>query len=174
LIIKQNNEYKSPVSALLWSFTLAGFGQVYNGQIILGVIFMLWELGVNILSNLNLSIYESFHGHFQKSHEVINPEWGLFYPSIWTFSMWQAYNKAKTINAQNEGKQHKEVNLTGFFFGLTFGMNLGIYWHVHVPNKCPFINVLSSPVFNGLFLGMIVGIIGHLIERYQTKRKIKR
>jgi TM2 domain-containing membrane protein YozV len=57
-------EFKSPVAALLWSFTLPGFGQIYNEQYFLGIIFMLWELGINTISQLNLSIMESFHGDF--------------------------------------------------------------------------------------------------------------
>lgn len=162
----KENEFKSPVSALVWSLAMPGFGQVYNGQVILGLIFMFWELGSNLLSGLNLSIMESFHGDFQKAHDVIHYEWGMYYPSVWAFSMWQAYNKAKTINAQNEGKQHKEVELTGFFFGSTIGMNMGIYWHIpFVYNTFMYLNFLESPVLCGLLCGFIFGWIGHRIEK---------
>ncbi|MCM2534342.1 hypothetical protein NDK43_20815 [Neobacillus pocheonensis] len=69
------NEYKSSVSTHLWSFALPGFGQVYNGQVLLGIIFMLWESGANLLSGLNLAIMESFHGDFLCAEMRRNTLW---------------------------------------------------------------------------------------------------
>ena len=169
----KNKEYKSPISALLWSLALPGFGQIYNGQVILGVIFMIWELGINWSSKLNLSIMETFHGDFQKAHDVINYGWGMFYPSIYCFSMWQAYNKSITINAHLEGKQNKETKLTGLFFGITVGMNLGIYWHTPFGHIMQHIEVFGSPVFLGSIGGLIFGLLGHLIEKNLQKKSNK-
>lgn len=160
------DEYKSPIAALLWSITLPGFGQVYNGQIIVGVIFMVWELAANVLSDLNMAILYSFHGNFEKAHDIINYEWGMFYPSIWLFSIWQAYNKSYSINASINGTQNRETRLIGLFFGITFGMNLGIYWHFPGTFDSLYIfNFLKSPVFFGLILGILFGLLGYLIER---------
>jgi TM2 domain-containing membrane protein YozV len=160
------NEYKSPASALIWSMALPGFGQFYNGQILLGIILMILEVGVNIISKLNFSIIESFHGDFMKAHNLIKYDWGIYYPSIWAFSMWQAYNKARTINYSLESRMNKKIKLTGFFFGATVGMNLGLYWHFHFLNHLNrFFSFLNSPVFAGLIIGLIFALIGQLIEK---------
>ncbi|MCQ6279145.1 hypothetical protein [Bacillus sp. EB600] len=159
-------EYKCPLAALLWSFTLPGFGQIYNDQFFLGIIFMFCELGVNNFSHLNLSIMESFHGDFKKAHDLINYQWGIYYPSIWCFSMWQAYNRALAINAQLKGKVNKKYELVGLLFGFTFGMDLGIFWHFSfIPqSQVNPVQFLSTPVFSGLIIGLLLGLTGHFIE----------
>ena len=167
---KQNNEYKSPVAALLWSVTMVGFGQFYNGQYIFGFMLLVSEFAVNILSNLNLSIHHSFHGDLITAHDIVNYQWGLFYPALYGFSIWQAYNKALVMNYQRKEKEPPEkVYLTGFCIGLVVGMNFGVYWHHHFLDNIPFFKALSSPVFNGLLIGIILGFVGHLIEKQKTK-----
>lgn len=160
-------EFKSPIAALLWSFALPGFGQIYNEQYFLGIMFMICELGINTISQLNLSIMESFHGDFTKAHNIINYQWGIFYPSVWCFSMWQAYNRAISINAHLEGKINSKYQLVGLLFGFTFGMDLGIFWHFNfIPhNHNVPLNLLSSPVFSGLFIGLLLAFAGHYIEK---------
>lgn len=166
-------EYKSPIAALLWSFALPGFGQIYNGEVLIGVIFMILELGTNVISNLNLAIFETFHGDFDKAHSVINYNWGMFYPSVWAFSMWQAYNKAKMINCKLDNKQFRKSEYTGFFIGAVIGMNFGVYWHLPDFHNGGFFGFLQSPVFFGLILGLCFGYIGHLTEK-SVNRKTKK
>ncbi|WP_044477087.1 hypothetical protein [Oceanobacillus massiliensis] len=173
--MEQHNEFKSPVAALLWSLTMAGFGQFYNGQYIFGFILLMGEFTANVLSNLNLTIHHTFHGDYLEAHRVANYQWGLFYPSIYGFSIWQAYNEAIIFNYRQEGKKPpRETYLTGFCIGLVVGMNFGIYWHHHFWDEFYLIRFLTSPVYNGLVLGMTGGLIGHLIEKWIKSREIKR
>ncbi|MDG5789223.1 hypothetical protein QA612_17325 [Evansella sp. AB-P1] len=166
-------EYKSPISALLMSFVLPGLGHLYNGQIIIAIILMVWELIGNSLSRLNYAIMTSFHGEFESAHKVVDYDWGMYYPSIWAFAMWHSYNHAISINAALKGEKNKEVRLTGFFFGAVVGMNLGIYWHVPVIyNLDNFF--LESPVFSGLSLGISLGFVGHIVEKLLKRRMARR
>lgn len=127
--VEKHHVYKSPITALLWSVMMCGFGQYYNGQYIFGTVLLLCEVGANVLSRLNVSILHSFHGDYQMANDIINYQWGLFYPSIYGFSIWQAYNKAKIISHQREGNElPKKTYLTGFCLGLVVGMNVGIIW----------------------------------------------
>jgi hypothetical protein len=80
--------------------------------------------------------------------------------------MWQAYNRALSINVHLEGKINKKYKLVGLLFGFTFGMDLGIFWHFNFlphDHNLP-MHILSSPVFSGLFIGLLLGCIGHFIE----------
>lgn len=145
-----DKEYKSPVAAMLWSFALPGFGQLYNRDYFIGVILLIIEFSTNLFSHLNLSILHTFHAELKNAHDVVNFEHGLFYPSIWAYSMWQAYNRAQTIN----GKCSK-VYFTGLFFGLVAGMNIGLFAH----------HLLVSPIYSGLSIGIAGALLGHLTEK---------
>lgn len=166
-------EYKSPSAALLWSITMTGFGQFYNGQYIFGTLLFLFEVFINGSSSLNMAIWHSFHGDMQSAHDIFDFQWGMFYPSGYIFSIWHAYNKAIVINHQQDGKDSpKETFLTGFFFCYVIGMNLGVYWHPHFLDSHPLLFPLASPILYGLILGLILGFIGHFIERYYKTRKV--
>lgn len=167
----KNYEFKLPIVALLWSATMAGFGQFYNGQYIFGFLLLVCEFIANVQSNLNVSILHSFHLDHQRAHDIVDFQWGLFYPSIYVFSMWQAYNKAIIINCLQQNKETpRETYLTGFCFGMVIGMNLGIYWHHNPLEKINFLRFLRSPVMNGLLLGLVGSVIGHLLEKYIKQR----
>lgn len=45
-------------------------------------------------------------------------------------------------------------------------MNIGVIWQPHFLHTNRLIEIFISPVFNGLLLGVIGGITGHLIEKY--------
>lgn len=164
---KNNLEYKQPIAALLWSLTIPGFGQFYNKQIGLGIILVIWELTINQFSSLNLAIYHSFQWEYLLAHDVINYQWGLYYPSVWAFSMWQAYNKSLSINKQISGEHNKQIpSLTGFYFGSVIGMNFGIYGHIHFVDVTNWFAFLASPVFSGLLMGITFAFSGHWLEKH--------
>ncbi|GIN74936.1 hypothetical protein J14TS2_54110 [Bacillus sp. J14TS2] len=104
-------EFKSPAVALLWSAMMAGFGQFYNGQYIFGLLILVCEFIANVQSNLNISILHSFHLDHQMAPEIVDFQWGLLYPPIYVFSMWQAYNKAIIINCYSNTKKHQKKHI---------------------------------------------------------------
>ncbi len=158
------NVYKSPFAAAFWSACLPGFGQFYVRDYIVGIILGVWEIGLNLMSNLNLSIYYSFTGELQQSLEVVDWQWGLFYPSVYVFNIWHAYDRANVINSELEErgvpKPNKCSKNQGIFIGLFLGMFTGLHW-----------NFLVSPVFSGVVLGVGLGGIGFLIEKMFSKMK---
>ncbi|GGB53661.1 hypothetical protein GCM10011409_34110 [Lentibacillus populi] len=161
--MKNKNTYKSPIAAMLWSLALPGFGQLYNGDFLLGIILMVWEVILNLQSHLNLGIMYTFKGDFEKVDQLLNFEWGLFYPSVFSFSLWQAYNRAKAINHRHQyNKELKRVYLTGFFIGLVTGMNMGINWHEGFLSTIS--PIFETPVFSGIVYGLTCAFVGHLLE----------
>src|SRR5438128_550588 len=116
--MRQNREYKSPYAAMLWSLILPGFGQLYNKDYLVAFVLMGWELVVNLNSNLNVQLVQAFNGNLHAAHQSINYAWGVFYPSIYGFAIWQAFNFAKAHNERLAGKEdYRRTYFTGFFVG---------------------------------------------------------
>lgn len=160
---KKRTVYKSPWAALLWSIAIPGFGQLYNRDYLLGIILVLWEITVNIKANINEMILRSFRGELLASYEVVDINWLMFYPSVFIFGLWQAYNKARSINYENGIEEQVEPyrqEFTFLFFGMVVGANFGIYYPI-----------LISPLFSGIAIAIVLGIIGHWIEKVILKMK---
>lgn len=167
--MKKRDNYRSAIAALLWSFAMPGFGQFYNNNYFLGIVLMIHEFVVNLQSHLNTALVYTFRGDFDLANQVVDYEWGLFYPSIFCFSLWQAYNQAHAINRRNEtGEKEKRVYLTGFFFGMVVGMNFGINWYDSFLTH--YLTIFQSPVVSGITCGLITAFSGYIIE--QVIRKI--
>ncbi|MED4224261.1 hypothetical protein [Neobacillus cucumis] len=123
-------------------------------------------------AHLNLVLINSFNRDLQLAHQHINYSWGLFYPSIYGYAIWHAYNSAIANNNKLIGNGvEKRTYLSGFFLGLAVGMDFGLFWHDS--NLIKTIPLLDYPVFNGVLFGLVLGWIGNLAER-EIYRKYKR
>ncbi|MGG3677453.1 MULTISPECIES: hypothetical protein [Heyndrickxia] len=169
--------YKSPLSALLWSAAFPGFGQLYNGDYFIGFLLMLCTAAINFGSNLNMSVYIAFKGNFGMASERFHPEWGIFFPAVYCFSLWQAFNQSVSINRRLASlgvkKPKKATHLTGFFFGMLAGFNFGLFWHFSFFRLLGCLRVLDLPVINGLVIGSICATLGHWIESLCDKHDKK-
>ncbi|MBY0099135.1 hypothetical protein [Mesobacillus maritimus] len=172
--MRQKQVYKSPIAAMLWSIALPGLGQLYNRDYIPAFLLLTLEFLINLFSNLNLAILYSFNGDFQQAHEIINYEWGLFYPAVYGYSVWQAYNYAKSINYRSNGNGPlKRTFFTGWFFGLVIGMDLGLFWHnLSLFEELRVLSFLHFPVQNGLVFGLLGALLGHLIEKIYKRKTV--
>lgn len=171
--MRQSRQYKSPLAAMFWSCVLPGFGQFYNKDYIVGTVLIGLEFIVNLNSNLNISLIDSFIGDINSAHNVIEYRWALFYPSLYGYSIWQAFNSAKANNNKMVGKDaDQRTYLSGFFLGMVLGMDFGLFWHdSSFIRQYGAISLLDFPVFNGLALGLAAGIFGHLMETIYRKQK---
>lgn len=167
LLINELHElsYRSPWTALGWSAMIPGLGQLYNQEYILGILMIAMEFVINNNAQLNLAIHYSFNFDFDECRKVIDYHWLQFYPGLWTFSMWQAYNRAIHINEnlQTQGVTPKKITVrySGFFIGLTIGMHLGSIWAIG-----------GSPIWSGLSIGFMVAAIGYALEKRACKARI--
>nr|WP_092073477.1 hypothetical protein [Dendrosporobacter quercicolus]NSL48047.1 hypothetical protein [Dendrosporobacter quercicolus DSM 1736]SDM62761.1 hypothetical protein SAMN04488502_10644 [Dendrosporobacter quercicolus] len=161
----QDLTYRSPWVALGWSAMIPGLGQVYNQEYLLGIAMILFEFFINNHAQLNLAIHHSFNFNFAESRQVIDYHWLQFYPALWTYGMWQAYNKALEINKrlrdQGVTATGKPAHFSGFFIGLTVGMHLGSFWGFG-----------GSPVWSGLAIGFISAIIGGKLEKRFSRQTL--
>lgn len=165
--MRQTREYKSPYAAAVWSMVLPGFGQIYNKDYLVALILLGFEFLINLCSNLNLALVYSFTGDFIRAHSIIDYRWGMFYPSLYAFSIWQAFNTAKSHNERfHESDVKKRPHLTGFFIGVVVGMNCGLIWHdFEFLNQVKVLSIFNMPVFSGLLFGLLAGWLGHFIEK---------
>jgi hypothetical protein len=172
--MRKSHQYKSPYAAMLWSCLLPGFGQFYNKDYIVGAVLIGLEFIVNLNSNLNISLIDSFMGDINSAHHAIDYRWALFYPSLYAYGIWQAYNSAIVNNNKMVGKDvDYRTYLSGFFIGLVLGMDFGLFWHdAGIIRHYTIIRFLDFPVFNGLALGMLTGTFGHIMENiFYRKQK---
>ena len=160
--ISQSDFYRTPWVAALWSLFLPGFGQFYNRDFLVGIVLMAWEILINSKANINTSVYHTFNGNYKNACEVLNFQWALFYPSIYAFSMWQAYNRAKTINhmlmLRGIPAPEKATHFNGLFMGLLLGLFFGIVW-------C----LWGSPTAGAVGGGLIGALAGLLLDRLRSR-----
>jgi hypothetical protein len=88
----------SPSSAAWWSAALPGFGYIHLGSFIKGFIFMIGEIVCNTLGGINLAIYYSFTGQFEKIPSVVDYTWMLPYATIYVYAIWDSYRMAVEMN----------------------------------------------------------------------------
>lgn len=92
---KQNGKNSDKLEKLLWSIALPGFGQFLNGKYLKAIVLVSLEFIVNVMGHFNQIILLSFHGKIHEAIEQTNYQWLMFYPCLYFFAMWDAYNDAE-------------------------------------------------------------------------------
>lgn len=152
---------KSSLEMVFWSIAFPGFGQMLNGRILKGILFLGLEFLINVKANINEAIVLSFNGHIREAVQVTDYQWIMFYPCIYTFAIWDAFRDA-------EGGQTSNSCLIAVFSAY-FG-TLGVVFSREPIFTSPFL----GPIWFGL-LGMITGAaIGWTIKALVTHRRHSR
>lgn len=148
------------IEKILWSIALPGLGQLLNGQLFKGLILIILEFLINVQSSLNQVIIYSFQGDIQLAIEETNYQWLMFYPCIYMYSIWDAY-------------QNAEGETTPFsFLPFVISAYLGTIGVIYSSNLKLF-GVLIGPVFLPI-LFIIFGIgIGVLFKMILQKMIFK-
>jgi hypothetical protein len=85
----------SKLEAMLWSVAFPGFGQLLNGHLIKGILFIILEFTINVNSSFNKAIMFSFLGKIKEAAEVVDHQWLMFYPCVYLFAMMMHINLLK-------------------------------------------------------------------------------
>ncbi|MFJ7728628.1 hypothetical protein ACIQXV_21150 [Neobacillus sp. NPDC097160] len=118
------------LEAILWSIAFPGFGQLLNGHLLKGVLFILLEFIINVNSLFNQAIMFSFLGKINDAARVVDYQWLMFYPCVYMFAMYDAYKYAEGENPRLSfipfafGAYFVTVGLMyspKLFFGISFG-----------------------------------------------------
>jgi hypothetical protein len=143
--------------ALFWSIALPGFGQILNGQLIKGILFIFLEFLVNVQANFNQIIMASFQGNIEVAIEQTNFQWLMFYPCLYFFAMWDAFKEA-----DGECEQYDFLPFVFSAYFVTVGTMLS--------TKLKIFGVLFGPVWLGI-LSVIPGLTVGFILRGIMKNK---
>lgn len=146
---------------LLWSIALPGFGQILNGKLIKGLVIIFLELLINVQSNFNQAIINSFQGNIHAAIDQTNYQWLMFYPCLYFFAMWDALKDAR------DGT--KPYSFLPFVCGAYF-VTVGVIFS----SSLKIFGVLSGPVFlpmlfliPGISIGLLIQII---FKSFMVKR----
>ncbi|KXS36810.1 MAG: hypothetical protein AWU54_2368 [Candidatus Frackibacter sp. T328-2] len=134
----------------LWSVAIPGFGQILNEKYFKGFILITLELLINIQSNMNIAIIASFRGNTCAAVQQTNYQWLMFYPSIYLFGIWDAYNDA--INSRSPCS----------FLPFTMAAYLGTIGIIY-SKDIKIMGVLLGPIWLPLEFMFIGGLLGLII-----------
>lgn len=109
-------DLRQPWVAVAWSILFSGLGHLYNNKMISGFILIGWQVLIATYSGLTYALIYTLTARFELIPEVIDYQWLLFFPSIYFFSIYDAYSI--TVN---NNKLFKEEQL--YFFQEKYGNN---------------------------------------------------
>lgn len=98
---------RSPMMAVIWSLFVPGLGQLYNHRIITAFFMIIWGILFYYLSHLLEAVVLLSLGEVKQATAVIEPEWLLMLPSIFCFSVYDAYVYAVENNKLFEKEQRQ-------------------------------------------------------------------
>ncbi|MGD7054302.1 hypothetical protein [Sutcliffiella horikoshii] len=100
---------RNPVMAVLWSLFIPGLGQLYLHRIVTAFFVIVWLVVFFYYSHGLEAISLLFLGEIDKATSVIDPEWLLFFPSLYGFAIFDSY-----INSVENNKLYDKEQ-RGFF-----------------------------------------------------------
>jgi hypothetical protein len=142
-----NKTYK--LEAILWSVAFPGFGQLLNGHLIKGILFILLEFTINVMSSFNQAIMFSFLGKITEAAKVIDYDWLMFYPCVYMYAMYDAYKFAEGENPR--------FSFVPFAFGAYF-ITIGLMYSPNIIFGISFGPIWLPMLFliPGLGIGFII------------------
>ncbi|GIO24852.1 hypothetical protein [Oceanobacillus sp. J11TS1] len=82
---------RNPLMAVVASIITPGLGQLYIHRIFTAFFVIIWVLLFFYFSHFPEALTYLLQGEIQQANSVINAEWILFLPSVYGFSMYDAY-----------------------------------------------------------------------------------
>jgi hypothetical protein len=143
-LIRGIGELRSIIASLL-AIVMPGAGQIYNGQILKGFMFLLLEHAVNSLAHLNQGVYMDFNGLHNEALQVINYQFALFYPGVYSIGIYDAFQSSK--------QHHPHYNAAIFFIIAGMLGTFSIIYAKHLPYPLLFGGTsILAPILLGVIL----------------------
>ncbi|MCY0875634.1 MAG: hypothetical protein OWT28_05130 [Firmicutes bacterium] len=89
---------RNPYVIAWWSATFPGFGHFLLGKYLRGFALFLWEIVVNVNSQINLGMVDAFCGHIEAAKHDLHPRWLIMYFPVFFFAIWDSYRTTVDLN----------------------------------------------------------------------------
>lgn len=98
---------RKPSSAIWWSLFSPGLGQLYIHRVVTAIFSMSFTIIFIYYSKLLIAVSFLFLGEIDKATQIIEPQWFLYLPSHYGFSMYDSYVNTVENNKLFENEQRK-------------------------------------------------------------------
>lgn len=89
---------RNPLVIACWSAAFPGMGHLLLSKYLRGFVLFLWEVLINYKANINLLIFYSFIGDFEKAKQVVDIQWMTLYLPTYIFAIWDSYRTTIDLN----------------------------------------------------------------------------
>lgn len=100
-------EKRNPIMAFLWSCTIPCLGQLYLHRIILAFFTLAWTVSFMYYSHFLEAVHYLMVGNIEMSTNVLKPQWFLYLPSYYFFSIYDSYMNTVENNKLFEKEQRR-------------------------------------------------------------------
>ncbi|MBC9783771.1 hypothetical protein H1S01_04495 [Heliobacterium chlorum] len=101
---------RNPWVAVIWSVFMPGLGHLYTHRLPTGFFVLIWWIAITYFSHLMEGVHYTAIGAFEQVKISVDPQWLLFMPSIYCFSIYDAYVHTVEYNKLFEYEQAMYLN----------------------------------------------------------------
>lgn len=98
---------RNPVMAIIWSLFIPGLGQLYIHRIVTAFFVIVWCVVFFYYSHGLEAVSLLFLGEIEKATSTVKSEWLLFFPSLYGFSVYDAYINTVENNKLYDKEQRR-------------------------------------------------------------------
>lgn len=96
---------KSPWSSFVWSLFMPGAGQLAIHRIVMAFFILIWWIAIVYFSKILPAIHNTLLGNFAQAKAILNVQWTLNIPSIYVFTIYDAYINTVESNKLFDSEQ---------------------------------------------------------------------
>ncbi len=133
---------KNPWVVAFFSFSYPGFGHLLQHRFAAAFILILWESFINSMAKVNLGIFYTLLGDFDKAKEVLDERWLILYLGIYMFGIWDSYRSTVDLNKQYLLADREDAPILNIMMG-AWDLN-------YLDKRKPWVALLWSVIFPGL------------------------
>lgn len=165
---------KNPWVTVWWSIAFPGLGCMLLGKPFKGIIFLGWEILINMKSGINTAILYSFTGNFELAKQAVDSRWLLLYVGVLIFLMWDTYRFTLELNKisiladrETTSIQFMAISPLGLNFLNRVNPCLAAIWSAFIPGLGHFYLRRMPTGFVSMILWISIAVLSGLYQAVQ-------